>query len=103
MKRHAFVIALAMGMLLGGAIAGACGGGQGGGGQLPRGAAVMGTVAAVGSDALTLNTGQDTVTVLVEECTSIEKMGEGTIEDILPGENISISGEEREDGSIEAS
>jgi hypothetical protein len=103
MKRNAFVIVLAMAMLLGCAMAGACGGGQGDDTQqLPRGAAIMGSVESVEIDGITLSTTQGTVTVLVGEGTFIETMGEGTLDDILPGENISVSGEEREDGSIEA-
>jgi len=103
MKRNAFVIVLAVAMLLGCALAVACGGGQGDDTQdLPRGTAIMGAVETVGIAGITLSTVQGTVTVLVGEATSIEKMGEGTIDDILPGEDVSVSGEEREDGSIEA-
>ena len=103
MKRNALIIVLAMAMLLGCAIAGACGGGQGDDAQeLPSGAATMGMVEEVANDAITISTAQGTVTVLVDEGTSIEKMGEGSLDDILPGENISVSGEEREDGSIDA-
>jgi len=103
MKRNALIIVLAIAMFLGCAIAGACGGGQGDDAQeLPSSAAVTGAVEQVIGDEITISTAQGTVTVLVGEGTYIEKMGEGSLDDILPGENISVSGEEREDGSIEA-
>jgi len=81
MKRNAFIIVLAMAMLLGCAIAGACGGGQGDDAQeLPSRAAVTGAVEQVVGDAITISTAQGTVTVLASEGTSIEKMGEGSLE-----------------------
>lgn len=102
MKRNVLIIVLAMAMLLGCAIAGACGGGQNDGGQLPSGAAVTGTVEQVAGDAMTISTAQGMVTVIVGEGTSIEKMGEGTLADISPGEDLTVRGEQKEDGSIDA-
>ena len=62
----------------------------------------VGVVEQVEDNVITLNTREGTVLVLTSDSTSIQKMGEGSLDDILPGENITVSGERKEDGSIEA-
>ena len=71
------------------------------GGLLGKGGTV-GTVEKVEGNVITLNTREGAVHVLIADDTSIQKMGEGTLSDISPGENITVSGERKEDGSIEA-
>lgn len=71
------------------------------GGLMGRGGTV-GTVEKVEGNIITVNTPQGSVSVLVADDTPIQKMGEGTIADISPGENITVSGEQKEDGSIQA-
>jgi hypothetical protein len=63
----------------------------------------MGTVENVEGNIVTLNTRTGT-TVLVDigNSTSIQKMSEGSLADISPGVNITVSGSKNADGSIEA-
>jgi len=42
------------------------------------------------------------VGILIVDDTTIQKMGEGSLGDISPGQSITVSGERQEDGSIEA-
>jgi hypothetical protein len=74
---------------------------EGFGGLVGRGA-TMGTVEEVENNTITLSMAGNTVHVIVSEDTIIQKMGEGSLDDILPGTSISVTGEELEDGSIEA-
>ncbi len=71
------------------------------GGLFGRGGTV-GTVEKVEGNVMTLNAGEGIVRVLIADNTSIQKMGEGSLNDISPGDNITVSGERKEDGSIEA-
>ena len=71
------------------------------GGLLGRGGTV-GTVEKVEGNIITLNTTEGVVRVLIVDDTSIQKMGEGTLADILTGERITVSGEQADDGAIEA-
>jgi len=64
--------------------------------------ATMGTVEKVEGNVITLNTRTGTVLVNIGTGTSIQKTVEGSWEDISIGENIAVSGDKNEDGSIEA-
>jgi hypothetical protein len=74
---------------------------EGVGGLIGRGG-TTGTVEEVEDHTITLSMAGNTVHVIVSEDTLIQKMGEGSLDDILPGVSISVTGEELEDGSIEA-
>jgi len=71
------------------------------GGFLGRGGTV-GEVEKIEDNVLTLSTLEGTIQVLTSDSTTIQKMGEGVLADILPGDRITVSGERNEDGSIEA-
>ena len=71
------------------------------GGLAGRGGTV-GTVEKVEGNVVTLNTPQGAVRVIVDDSTSIQKMGEGSLGDISAGESITVSGERAEDGSMKA-
>jgi hypothetical protein len=62
----------------------------------------MGTVEEIEDSTITLNMAGNTVQIIISDDTLIQKMSEGNLDDILPGVSISVSGEELEDGSIEA-
>ena len=51
---------------------------------------------------MTVETPQGTVQVIIADDTSIQKMGEVELGDILPGERVTVSGETATDGSITA-
>jgi hypothetical protein len=70
---------------------------------IPSGAgATVGTVEKVEGSLITLNTSTGTVLVHVGSSTSIQKMCEGTLSDISSGERITVAGQQRGDGSIDA-
>ena len=69
-------------------------------GGLMGGGATMGVVENVEDDTIKINTRQDTISIIIDESTSIQKMGEGSLDDILPGYTITVSGEQQEDESI---
>jgi len=71
-------------------------------GILSSGRATVGTVEKVEGNIVTLNTSAGTVLVNIGNSTSIEKMSQGSLGDISPGESISVSGNKNADGSIEA-
>ena len=71
------------------------------GGLAGRGGTV-GAVEKVEGNVITLNTLQGAVRVVVDDSTSIQKMGAGSLGDILAGESITVSGERQADGSIQA-
>jgi outer membrane murein-binding lipoprotein Lpp len=71
-------------------------------GTLPTSRATVGTVEKVEGSLITLKTSTDTVLVNTGNSTSIQKMAEGSLADISPGENITVSGNKNADGSIEA-
>ena len=63
----------------------------------------VGTVEQVEGNVLTLNTMMGTtVRVLIADDTLIQKTGEGTLDDISPGSQVTVSGEAEDDGSINA-
>jgi hypothetical protein len=64
--------------------------------------ATVGTVEKVEGNTVTLNTRQGTVIVNIGNGTSIQKMSEGSLVDISPGESITVSGNKNADGSIQA-
>ena len=72
----------------------------GGGGDTGTGA--VGTVAEIEADIITLNTPTGTAWVLITDSTTIQMMGEGSLDDISPGQNVTVSGEMGDDGAIEA-
>lgn len=71
-------------------------------GGLPGRGGTPGIVDKVEGNIITLNTTEGIVRVIIVDDTSIQKMGEGSLSDILPGQSITVSGERQEDGSIEA-
>jgi hypothetical protein len=71
-------------------------------GTLPTSRATVGTVEKVEGSLITLKTSTDTVLVNIGNSTSIQKMAEGSLADISPGESITVSGNKNADGSIEA-
>ncbi len=62
----------------------------------------VGIVEKVEGNVMTLNAGEGTVRVLIADNTSIQKMGEGSLNDISPGQTVTVSGERKDDGSIAA-
>ena len=129
MKPKSFVTLLAVAVILGSIIGGALSGGiaigksQGsqtvqdssttgqGNVQLPGNytgipsgiGATVGTVEKVEGNVVTLSTREGTtVLVNIGSSTSIQKTVEGSLEDISLGDNIAVSGDKNEDGSIEA-
>jgi len=71
------------------------------GGLAGRGGTV-GVVEKVEGNVITFNTPEGSVRVVVDDSTSIQKMGAGSLGDILAGESITVSGERQADGSIQA-
>jgi len=63
----------------------------------------IGTVASIEGNTVTLTAPDGTtVRILISDSTTIQKMDEGSLDDLSPGESISVSGERGEDGSITA-
>ena len=62
----------------------------------------MGVVEKVEGDVVTLSTSDGIVQVLIGDSSTVQKMDEGSLDEILPGESITVSGEQGEDGSIQA-
>ena len=62
----------------------------------------VGEVEKIEGNVLTLSTLEGTIQVLISDSTTIQKMEEGVLDNILPGDSITVSGERNEDGSIEA-
>lgn len=77
-------------------------GGTGSFGGLAGGGATIGAVEKVEGNVITLTTRGGAIQILVTGSTSIQKMGEGSLSDIAPGANITVSGTRKSDGSIEA-
>ena len=71
------------------------------GGLFGKGGTV-GTVESVEGNVITLNTLEGAVRVLVAADIPIQKMGEGSLDDISSGDSITVSGEQEDDGSIDA-
>ena len=62
----------------------------------------IGTVESIEDGVITIETMTGVVEVTVTSDTSIQKMGEGSIEDISAGDTITVTGESEDDGSIKA-
>ena len=62
----------------------------------------IGTVESIEDGVITIETMTGVVEVTVTSVTSIQKMGEGSIEDISAGDTITVTGESEDDGSIKA-
>jgi hypothetical protein len=73
-----------------------------GGGMMGGMGGTMGTVDEIEGDVITLETSTDVVLVYITDDTTIQMMTEGSLDDILPGDSITVSGEADDDGSIEA-
>jgi hypothetical protein len=71
------------------------------GGLMGRGG-TMGSVVSIEGSTLTVATMGGSVTVLTGNSTSIQVMGEGSLDDIVPGNMVTITGEENAEGMIEA-
>lgn len=74
----------------------------GGFGGLMGSGGTMGAVEKVEGNVVTLTTRDGPISVLVGNSTTIQKMEEGDLDDISTGKNITVSGEQNEDGSINA-
>ncbi|RPI27831.1 MAG: hypothetical protein EHM70_17380 [Chloroflexota bacterium] len=77
--------------------------GRGPSGEILAGRGTTGEVKSVDGDTLTLSTAQDVVTIHLSDSIEIEKTVSGTIDDLKPGTNIMVVGEQEDDGSITAS
>jgi len=75
---------------------------EGLGGLMGRGGGTMGSVVSVEGSTLTVATMGGSVTVLTGNSTSIQVMGEGSLDDIVPGNMVTITGEENAEGIVEA-
>ncbi len=75
---------------------------SGGLGGLSGRGGTVGTVDKVESNIITINTAEGAMRVLIADNTSIQKMGEGSLNDISPGQTVTVSGERKDDGSIAA-
>ncbi len=62
----------------------------------------IGKVESISDNVVTVETMTGVIEVTVTGDTSIQKMCEGSIENITPGDTITVAGESEEDGSIEA-
>jgi len=62
----------------------------------------VGTVEKVEGSLVTLNTSTGTVIINIGNSTTIQKMAEGSLADISPGESVTVSGNRNADGSIQA-
>ncbi len=62
----------------------------------------MGVVEKVEGNVVTITTREGSISILIGDSTSIQKTGEGSLDDLSPGKNITVSGEQNEDGSINA-
>ena len=76
------------------------------GGQAPRGnggGGVVGTIASIEGNTLTLTT-QDGATVRVQasDTTLVERNVSGTVGDLAPGEQVVVAGTTNDDGSVTA-
>jgi hypothetical protein len=128
MQQRSFIILLVAIIVLGGTIGGALAGGiaigksqgqedanqdflsqftdpetfQPNMGAFPGRGGTTGTVDEVEGDVMTLETPTGIVLVYITDDTTFQKMAEGRLDDILPGDSITVSGEAGDDGSIEA-
>ncbi len=71
------------------------------GGLMGRGG-TMGSVESIEGHMVTVATMDGSVSVLTGNSTSIQVMGEGSLDDIVPGNMVTITGEENAEGIIEA-
>jgi hypothetical protein len=78
-------------------------GGFPGGGQGGPGGFTAGTITAVDDGSLTIRTGDDeTVTVTVSSSTTVQVSKELSFDDLATGDEITVSGQPDDDGSVEA-
>jgi hypothetical protein len=68
----------------------------------PGGGGISGTVQEIEGDVVTIATSAGTTDVLISGETSVQKMCEGSLSDITIGDMVTVSGSQKEDGSIEA-
>jgi len=71
------------------------------GGILGKGG-TLGKVEKIEGNILTLSAIKGTTEVQISESTTIQKMDEGSLNDLSAGVSITVSGEQQEDGSIKA-
>ena len=73
------------------------------GGATIIGRGTMGTIEKIEGDIITLKTMKgSSVTVVASETTTVQKMVNGTVTDLKTGDAISVTGETRDDGSVQA-
>ena len=62
----------------------------------------MGTVEKIEGGVITVKTFSGTVNVITSSDTTVQQMGAASLSDIKTGDNISVSGESQDDGSVKA-
>lgn len=62
----------------------------------------MGTVEKIEDGVITITTANGSVKIFTSSSTTLQKMDGGSLNDIKIGDNITISGESQDDGSIQA-
>jgi hypothetical protein len=62
----------------------------------------MGTVEKIEGGIITLTTPTGFVSVITSSSTTVQKMDSGSLTDIKTGDSITVSGETKDDGSIQA-
>lgn len=62
----------------------------------------MGTVEKIEGGVITVKTLTGSISVITSSSTTVQKMGSGNLTDIKTGDSITISGESKADGSIQA-
>ncbi|MDY6892314.1 MAG: DUF5666 domain-containing protein [Chloroflexota bacterium] len=71
-------------------------------GGFSGGAGTMGTVESVEQGVITLSTLEGSISVLTGNSTFFQTVNEGSLGDVSVGENVTVSGEQQEDGTIQA-
>jgi len=78
--------------------------GQGGPGDLGFGGAggLTGTIEGIEGDTITINTAQGPLQATISTDTTIQIFAEGTLTDLENGDQVTVRGQRREDGTVEA-
>ena len=85
-----------------GAPAGGQNGGQNAGAQFNAANMAMGQVKGVDGSTVQLSTATEVLKVKIGDKTQIQKMGQGSLSDIQPGDRITVQGARASDGSFTA-
>jgi hypothetical protein len=85
-----------------GGIPGAPAGGQNGGPQFNAANMALGQARGVDGNTVQLSTATEALKVKIGDKTQIQKMGQGSLSDIQPGDRVSVQGARASDGSFTA-